>query len=58
MFVLGISRGRATSHNIYQVVINAKMVRWVTIGASEEEGAIAQEPAENMLDIVTKFCYQ
>lgn len=33
---------------------NAKMVRWLTIGASEEEGAIAQKPAENMLDIVTQ----
>ena len=37
---------------------NAKMVRWVTIGASEEEGAISQEPAENMLDIVIKSCYR
>uniref|UniRef100_UPI00402825AE hypothetical protein n=1 Tax=Alloprevotella sp. TaxID=1872471 RepID=UPI00402825AE len=38
--------------------INAKVVRCVTIGASEEEGAIAQEPAENMPDIVYKFCYR
>lgn len=37
---------------------NAKMVRCVTIGASEEEGAIAQEPTENMPDIVTKSCYR
>ena len=37
---------------------NAKMVRWVTIEASEEEGAIAQEAAENMPDIVTKSCYR
>ena len=61
---LGFSRKCRVSfpHNIYQVVIDGEDGEYaeyeIEADSEEEASAIAQEPAEKMLDIVTKSCYR